>query len=121
MILDRRPPPAVTPIQDHPNWPEKAAMNDRRFACPGPGANETRPGRAVGRTPRRRATVLSANPAGRPAQLLPIALARYLDRSGRRPAPGIACLAFLATMPLTGVVGDVCGPRRAIVVISEVG
>jgi len=65
--------------------------------------------------------VLSANPAGRPAQLLPIALARYLDRSGRRPAPGIAYLAFLATMPLTGVVGDVCGPRRAIVVISEVG
>jgi len=71
-------------------------MNDRRFACPGPGANETRPERAPGRTPRRRATVLSANPAGRPAQLLPIALARYLDRSGWRSVPGIA---YLASFP----------------------
>ena len=48
MILDRRPPTAVTPIQDHPNWPGEAAMNDRRFACPGPGANET-PARTHGR------------------------------------------------------------------------
>jgi len=70
-------------------------MNDRRFACPGPGANETRPGRAAGRTPRPRAAVLSANPAGRPAQLLPIVLVRYPDRSGWRPAPRIAYLASL--------------------------
>ena len=80
-------------------------MNDRRFACPGPGANGTRPGRAAGRTPRRRAAVLSTNPAGRPAQLLPIALARYPDRSGWRSASGTAYLAFIATMPLTGVAG----------------
>jgi hypothetical protein len=39
------------------------------------------------------------------AQLLPIALARYPDRSGWRSAPGIAYLAFLATMPLTGLTG----------------
>src|SRR5215469_4820278 len=88
-------------------------MNDRRFACPGPGASETRPGRAAGRRPRRRATALSANPAGRPAQLLPVAPARYLDRLGWWPAPGIAYLALLATMPLTGAAGDVCGPRCA--------
>ena len=80
--------------------------------APDPG-RRTRPGRAAGRTPRRRATVLSANPAGRPAQLLPIALACYLDRSRLAARPGIAYLAFLATMPLTGVAGDVCGPHRA--------
>ena len=71
-------------------------MHDRRFACPGCGVSETRPGRAVGRTTRRCATGLSANPAGRPAQLLPIALARYLDRSGWRSVPGIA---YLASFP----------------------
>jgi hypothetical protein len=49
--------------------------------------------------------VLSANPAGRAAQLLPVAPARYPDRSGWRPASGIAYLAFLATTPLTGVAG----------------
>jgi len=26
MILDRRPPPAVTPVQDHQNRPEEAAV-----------------------------------------------------------------------------------------------
>ena len=71
-------------------------MNDRRFACPGLGVSEIRPGRAAGRTTRRRATVLSANPAGRPAPLLPIALARYLDRAGWRSVPGIA---YLASFP----------------------
>jgi hypothetical protein len=34
-----------------------------------------------------------------------IALARYPDRFDWRSAPGIAYLAFLATMPLTGVAG----------------
>src|SRR5262249_52989918 len=34
---------------EHPR-PEEAAMNYRRFACPGPRPNETRPGRAAGRT-----------------------------------------------------------------------
>src|SRR5262249_53465861 len=80
-------------------------MNYRCFACPGPGVSEIRPGRAVGLMTRRRATVLSANPAGRAAQLLSIALARYPDRSGWRSASGIAYLALLATIPLTGVAG----------------
>src|SRR5215472_8599865 len=75
-------------------------MHYRRFACPGPGASETRPGRAAARATRLRATALSANPAGRAAQLLPVAPARYLDRLGWRPASGIAYLALL-----TGVAG----------------
>jgi len=44
-------------------------------------------------------------PAGRAAQLLSVAPARYLDRFGWRPASGIAYLALLAAMPLTGVAG----------------
>ena len=80
-------------------------MDYRCLVCPRPGASETRPGRAAGRTTRRCATVLSANLTGGRAQLLPIAPARYPDRSGWRSAPGIAYLAFLATMPLTGVAG----------------
>lgn len=55
-------------------------MRYRCFACPGPGVRETRPGRAAGRTTRRRATALSANPAGRAAQLLPVAPAHYPGR-----------------------------------------
>jgi uncharacterized BrkB/YihY/UPF0761 family membrane protein len=42
---------------------------------------------------------------GQAAQLLSMALARYPDRFGWRSASGIAYLAFLATMPLTGVAG----------------
>ena len=80
-------------------------MHYRCFVCPGLGVSEIRPGRAAGRTIRRCATVLSANPAGRAAQLLPIAPARYPDRSGWRSASGTAYLAFFATMPLTGVAG----------------
>jgi len=80
-------------------------MHDRRFACPGCGVSETRPRRAAGRTTGRCATVLSANPAGRAAHLLSIALAHYPYRSGWRSASGTAYLAFLATMPLTGVAG----------------
>src|SRR5215469_16755828 len=41
----------------------------------------------------------------RAAQLLSIALARYPDRFDGPSASGIAYLAFLATMPLTGVAG----------------
>jgi uncharacterized BrkB/YihY/UPF0761 family membrane protein len=42
---------------------------------------------------------------GAAAQLLPIALARYPDRSGWRSASGITYLAFLAATPLTGAAG----------------
>lgn len=51
----------------------------------------------------------------RAAQLLCIALARYPDRFDWRSASGIAYLAFLATMPLTGVAGppDFCHIRPA--------
>jgi len=104
MILDRRPPSAVTRSKIIKPAKE-AAMNYRRFACPGPGASETRPGRAAGLMTRRRATALSANSTGQAAQLLSVAPARYLDRLGWRPASGIAYLALLATMPLTGVAG----------------
>ena len=104
MILDRRPP-AGGPGPRSSKLAGEAAMNYRCFACPGPGVSEIRPGHAVGLMTRRRATVLSANPAGRAAQLLSIALARYPDRSGWRSASGIAYLALLATMPLTGVAG----------------
>jgi hypothetical protein len=60
-------------------------MHYRCLVCPGPGVSEIRPGRAAGRTTRRCATVLSANPAGRAAQLLAIAPARYPDRSAGGP------------------------------------
>jgi hypothetical protein len=52
--------------------------------------------------------VLSAKSVERAAQLLCIALARYPDRFDWRPALGTAYLAFLATMPLTGV-ADLAG------------
>ena len=47
----------------------------------------------------------SANPPGRAAQLLSNALACHPDRFDWPSARGIAYLAFLATMPLTGVAG----------------
>jgi hypothetical protein len=71
-------------------------MHYRCFVRPGPGVSETQPGRAAGRTTRRCATVLSANSTGRAAQLLPVALARYLDRFDWRSASGTPCLAFVA-------------------------
>jgi len=47
-----------------------------------------------------------ANSTGPGGELLAIAPARHPDRSGWRSALwGIAYLAFLATMPLTGVAG----------------
>ena len=70
-------------------------MNYGCFTHPGPEASETGQGHAAGPANGRYATVLSANPARRAAQLPCIALARYPDRS----ASGIAYLAFLATMP----------------------
>lgn len=50
--------------------------------------------------------MLSANATERAAQLLCIALARYPDRLDWPSASGIAYLAFLATMPLTGMAGN---------------
>src|SRR6516225_11886969 len=70
-------------------------MNYGCFTHPGPEASETGQGHAAGSANGRYATVLSANPARRAAQLPCTALARYPDRS----ASGIAYLAFLATMP----------------------
>jgi hypothetical protein len=49
--------------------------------------------------------VLSANPAGRAGQLLPVTLARYPDRFDWRSASGTPCLALVAMMPPTGVAG----------------
>src|SRR5215510_10741500 len=103
MILDRRPP-AATPIQDHQAWPKEAAMHYRCLACPGPG--QTKPGQ-------------DAPWAGRPGDARPrlpltrrggatttVHRARTLSGPVRLAVRlGIAYLALLATMPLTGVAG----------------
>jgi hypothetical protein len=56
MILDRRLPSAVTAGPRSPNWPQEAARQFRRFACPDPEAND--PGQDAPR-------------AGRPGDELP--------------------------------------------------
>src|SRR5271165_5239026 len=100
MILDRRLPTAVTPDPRSSNWLEEPAVHYRCLARPGCGVSETRPARAAGRASRRCATVLAATRRGGRR----IHRARTPSGSaGRRSAPGIAYLAFPATMPLTGM------------------
>ncbi len=106
MILDRRLPPPVAPRS-------KIIKTGRRKqlriigapSAPDPGKRNPT-GRAAGWTTRRCATVLSAYPTGRAAQL-PCLARLHAIRTGSTGGPprGIAYLAFLATMPLAGVAG----------------
>jgi hypothetical protein len=54
MILESAATHGGDPRSKTINWPEEPAIHDRCFACPGCGVSEIRPGRAAGRTTRRR-------------------------------------------------------------------
>jgi hypothetical protein len=112
MILDRRLCSAANSIQDHQNWPEEAAPHYRCFARPRPRGKRTQTTTRGGPDDpeiRDRAFRQLDGTCGATA----VHRARTLSGPVRLAVHYRTHPAFLATMPLNGVTGDVCGPRRA--------